>query len=74
MRHNGTRASGWTDGLHPAPWVTLQYVGLCANALADLEELGRGVPLQRRDVEHSDGFSPARRGASGVVRKASQGG
>jgi hypothetical protein len=39
MRHNGTRASGWTDGLHPAPWVTLQYVGLCANALADLGEL-----------------------------------
>ena len=38
-RHNGTRASGWTDGLHPAPWVTLQYVGLCANALADLGEL-----------------------------------
>ena len=39
MRHNGTRASGWTDGLHPAPWISLQYVGLCANLLADLGEL-----------------------------------
>ena len=39
MRHNGTKASGWTDGLHPAPWITLQYVGLCANLLADLGEL-----------------------------------
>ena len=39
MRHNGTHKSGWTDGLHPGPWVTLQYVGLCANALADLGEL-----------------------------------
>ena len=39
MRHNGTQRSGWTDGLHPAPWITLQYVGLCTNALADLGEL-----------------------------------
>ena len=36
MRHNGTKASGWTDGMHPGPWINLQYVGLCANALADL--------------------------------------
>lgn len=39
MRHNGSLSSGWTDGLHPSPWVTLQFVGLCVNALADLAEL-----------------------------------
>ena len=21
MRHNGTKKSGWTDGMHPGPWV-----------------------------------------------------
>lgn len=39
MRHNGSAHSGWTDGLHPAAWVTLQYISMSANVLSDLGEL-----------------------------------
>ena len=38
MRHNGTKKSGWTDGMHPAAWVTFAYLSLSVNALADLGE------------------------------------
>lgn len=38
MMHHGTARSGWSDGMHPAPWITLQYMNLLAHVLADLGE------------------------------------
>ena len=34
MRNGG--ALGWSDGLHPAPHVTLAYIDLALNVMADL--------------------------------------
>lgn len=36
MIHHGQSSTGWSDGIHPAPWVSLQYVSLLANIFADL--------------------------------------
>jgi hypothetical protein len=36
MRFNGTYASGWTDGLHPSGWVTLQYMNLVLHQMNDV--------------------------------------
>ena len=36
MRNNGTKESGWTDGLHPAPIVSLNFLSLLMNILSDI--------------------------------------
>mmetsp|Transcript_16370 Transcript_16370/g.55261 ORF Transcript_16370/g.55261 Transcript_16370/m.55261 type:complete len:363 (-) Transcript_16370:27-1115(-) len=37
MRNGGSSKTGWTDGLHPAPWVTFAYINLGLNFMADLD-------------------------------------
>jgi len=50
MRNGG--AQGWSDGLHPAPLVTLAYIDLVLNVMADV--------VASVDSP-SDGFSQATR-------------
>jgi len=42
MRQGGRREAGWSDGLHPASWVTVQYVNLMMNILSDVGVVCQG--------------------------------
>eukprot|EP00964_Phaeocystis_antarctica_P002933 scaffold1548_cov50-Phaeocystis_antarctica.AAC.10 len=59
MRHNGTKKSGWTDGMHPGPW--LDVVHRQGGAGITPKPVGMNItrrPPQGLGPTQSVGFSP----------------
>jgi len=38
MLFNGTEASGWSDGMHPSGWVSMQFMNILFNVMSLIGE------------------------------------